>query len=133
MIESGLMAFSHTFMVISGQGRNPGPGHNVLLLLIGPKGTFSCQNHIQSHTTLYIYIVTKPPTQVIHRQVTWRDTHPSTGRSQCCLTSVIKGTGVSTLLGRMARFIRKNLSMYNVPYNEPIMKLYFSIPIPFVL
>ena len=59
-----LTALSHTFVVILGQDRNLGPGHNALLFLISPKGSFNCQNHRQSHTTFHIYIATEPPAEV---------------------------------------------------------------------
>ena len=68
--ESGLMALSHSFMVILGQETNLGQGHNTLHLLIGVKGYFTCQNR-QPHTTLPIYIATKPPDEVIQQE------HPS--------------------------------------------------------
>ena len=55
------MALSHTVMLISGGGRNPGPGHSAPFFSIGPKGSFSYQNHRQSHTMLHIYTANEPP------------------------------------------------------------------------
>ena len=76
LIELGSTALPHTFMAISGQGCNPGPGHNALLFSIGIKGSFSYQNHRQSHTTLHTYIVTNPPAQVM-QQTSRLEGHPA--------------------------------------------------------
>ena len=75
----------HKFMVISGQGRNLGPGHNALLFLIDPKGSLCCQNHRQFYTQ-QVYIATEPPTKVIQQtsQLVMHQgvTHPCTNLSQ---------------------------------------------------